>query len=119
MAKDKKVVSADTTKKIIAKPVTADFDVLLAPVLTEKSQALSSNCNQIVYKVKPNANKTTIKLAFERLFKVHVKEVRVLSVKSKTTTRGGRYQGKINGYKKAIISIADNEVVDLFKQDKE
>ena len=116
MAKNKDVVNANTANKDIAKATVQDFEVLIAPVLTEKSMALLQNQNKVSYKVKPNANKTTVKLAFERLYKVKVEKVSINYVHAKTTTRGGRYKGTINGYKKAIITLKDGSAVDLFKE---
>lgn len=92
-----------------------DFEVIMQPVITEKSMSLMQNENKVTLKVLPTANKTEIKLAFERIFKVHVTEVKVSNVKDKTTTRGTRYMGKISGFKKAIVTVADGEAIDLFK----
>ena len=63
-----------------------------------------------------SANKTEIKLAVERIFQVKVEDVRVSNVRAKSTTRGTRYSGKISGYKKAVITIAEGEAIDLFKE---
>lgn len=116
-AKAKKTeVKVDTTKKDIAKATHADFSVILNPIITEKSMAMIQNSNQATFKVKPNANKAEVKLAFERLFKVKAVHVSIVNVRAKSTSRGGRYQGKIQGYKKAIITIKSGEAIDLFKE---
>lgn len=112
----KKVVKADTTKKDVAKANIADFKVILNPVITEKSMASIQNTNQATFKVDPRANKTQVKIAFERLFKVKATHVSIVNVRAKETTRGGRYQGKIQGYKKAIITIKSGQAIDLFKE---
>jgi len=115
--KEKKVVvKANTSNKDMAKATAHDFSVILSPVITEKSMALTSNVNQVTFKVKPSANKTQIKLAFERIFKVKATHVSVSTVRAKSTTRGGRYQGKIQGYKKAVITVKSGEAIDLFKE---
>ena len=116
-AKAKKAeVKVDTTKKDIAKANAHDFNVILNPVITEKSMAMIQNSNQATFKVDPRANKAQVKLAFERLFKVKATHVSIINVRAKDTTRGGRYPGKIQGYKKAIITIKSGEAIDLFKE---
>ncbi|MCQ2795379.1 MAG: 50S ribosomal protein L23 [Bacilli bacterium] len=116
-AKAKKTeVKVDTTKKDIAKATHTDFSVILNPIITEKSMAMIQNSNQATFKVKPSANKAEVKLAFERLFKVKAVHVSIVNVRAKSTSRGGRYQGKIQGYKKAIITIKSGEAIDLFKE---
>ncbi len=66
--------------------------------------------------MKPNANKTNVKIAFERIFGVEATHVSIATVRAKKTSRGGRYQGKIQGYKKAIVTIKSGEAIDLFKE---
>ncbi|HNX16307.1 MAG TPA: 50S ribosomal protein L23 [Bacilli bacterium] len=99
-----------------AKATDKDFIVILKPVVTEKSMALMQNENKVTVKVLAAANKTDIKLAFQRLFKVKVVDVKVSNVRSKDTTRGTRYSGSISGYKKAVVTIAEGEAIDLFKE---
>ena len=99
-----------------AKPPAKDFQVILEPRITEKSMDLMQNQNKITVKVLASANKTEIKLAVQRIFQVKVEDVRVSNVKAKSTTRGTRYQGKISGYKKAVVTIAEGEAIDLFKE---
>ncbi|MFA6675680.1 MAG: 50S ribosomal protein L23 [Bacilli bacterium] len=98
------------------KATEKDFVVILKPVVTEKSMALMQDQNKVTVKVLASANKTDIKLAFQRLFKVKVVDVKVSNVRSKTTTRGTRYTGAISGYKKAVVTIAEGEALDLFKE---
>ena len=98
------------------KATERDFAVIVKPVITEKSMALMQNENKVTLKVLESANKTEIKLAFERIFQVKVIDVKVSNVKTKITTRGTRYTGKISGYKKAIVTIAEGEAIDLFKE---
>ncbi len=99
-----------------AKPTEKDFAVILEPRITEKSMDLMQNQNKITVKVLPTANKTEIKLAVERIFQVKVDDVKVSNVRAKSTTRGTRYQGSISGYKKAVVTIAEGEAIDLFKE---
>ena len=98
------------------KATERDFAVIVKPIITEKTMALMQNENKVTLKVLPDANKTEVKLAFERIFQVKVIDVKIANVKTKLTTRGTRYQGKISGYKKAIVTIAEGEAIDLFKE---
>ena len=114
MAAKKKVEAAKTSS--FQKPTERDFAVILKPVITEKSMAGMQNSNKVTVKVAKDANKTEVKLAFERIFQVKVVDVRILNVKAKATTRGTRYHGYIQGYKKAIVTIAEGEAIDLFRE---
>ena len=118
-AAPKKAAKKEEAKVVeakFAKPTTKDFSVILEPVITEKSMALMQNSNKVTVKVNAKSNKTEIKLAFQRLYQVKVVDVKVVNVNAKTTTRGGRFQGTISGYKKAVVTIAPGEAVDLFKE---
>ena len=103
-------------KASFQKPTERDFAVIVKPVITEKSMDGMQNGNKVTVKVAPDANKTEVKLAFQRLFQVKVVDVRIVNVKPKATTRGTRYNGKIQGYKKAIVTIASGEAIDLFRE---
>ena len=111
----KKKVEAPKAKGF-QKPTERDFEVLLKPVITEKSMAGMQNSNKVTMKVAKDANKTEVKLAFERVFQVKVVDVAIVNVKAKATTRGTRYHGSIQGYKKAIVTIASGEAIDLFRE---
>ena len=106
----------EAPKASFPKATERDFAVIVKPVITEKSMALMQNENKVTVKVAPNTNKTEVKLAFERIFQVKVVDVRILNVKPKATTRGTRYHGHIQGYKKAIVTIAEGEAIDLFRE---
>ena len=107
---------AKVVTKDFAKATEKDLSVIIKPVITEKTMSLMQNANKVTLKVLPNANKTEVKHAFERIFKVSVVDVNMSNVKSKTTTRGTRYTGSISGYKKAIVTVKDGEAIDLFKE---
>ncbi len=113
MAAKKKV---EAPKSSFPKATERDFDVILKPVITEKSMAGMQNNNKVTVKVAKDANKTEIKLAFERIFQVKVVDVKVINVDAKATTRGTRYHGYIQGYKKAVVTIASGEAIDLFRE---
>ena len=99
-----------------AQPTAHDYEVIVAPLITEKTMALMQNANKVTVKVAKNTNKVEIKEAFQRIFQVKVTDVKVVNQIEKTTTRGGRYKGTIAGFKKAVITIAEGEAIDLFKE---
>ena len=90
---------------------TKYLEIIKAPVITEKSEAMRAN-GQYTFKVDPKANKTEIKSAIEKIFKVHVKSIQTLNEKTKKR-RVGRYTGLTNRSKKAIVTLADGETIDL------
>ena len=112
---------AKKTKKEVTKvakfaPVAIhDFDVIIAPIVTEKTMKLLQEENKITLKVKKDANKIEIKNAFEAIFNVHVEKINVINVRPQAK-RVGRYTGKVSGYKKAIVKLAAGEALDLFKE---
>ena len=111
MAKKK----AENTNRF-PKATEKDFNVIVKPLITEKSMSLMQSENKVTVKVLDSANKTEIKLAFERIFQVKVTDVKVLNQRAKETTRGTRYQGRISGFKKAVVTVAEGEAIDLFKE---
>ncbi len=102
--------------KAFAKPVKHDYDVIIEPLITEKSMALLQNNNKVTVKVASNANKTEIKESFQRLFQVAVTDIKIVNVLAKSKSRGGRYQGHVSGFKKAVVSVAKDGAIDLFKE---
>ena len=112
MAAKKKTEAANRFPKATEK----DFTVIVKPLITEKTMALMQNENKVTVKVLDSANKTEIKLAFERIFQVKVTDVKVLNQRAKDTTRGTRYAGHISGFKKAVVTVAEGEAIDLFKE---
>lgn len=102
-------------KKVFADPLPHDYEVIYAPIITEKCYALLET-GKITVKVNPKATKGSIKASFERLYQAEVKDVKVMNVAPKKKSRGGRYEGKVSGYKKAIITLKDANAVTLFKE---
>ena len=86
-------------------------DVIKAPIITEKSAALAQN-NVITFSVDVNANKTQIKQAVEKIFDVKVESVNTVNVKPKKKIVG-RYVGKTNRVKKAIVKLAEGSSIEL------
>ena len=84
MAK-KKTEESQVVKHNFSKPTERDFAVIIKPVITEKSMAGMQNASKVTLKVSQDTNKSEVKLAFERIFQVKVKDVRILNVKAKAT----------------------------------
>lgn len=87
-------------------------DVIKAPIITEKSADLQQNNNVITFSVDPKANKTQIKQAVEKIFNVKVENVNTVNVKPRKK-RVGRYAGKTNKVKKAIVKLAPGSSIEL------
>ncbi len=87
-------------------------DVLLAPVISEKSYGLLDE-NKYTFLVRPGANKTEIKIAVEQVFGVRVTGVNTLNRAGKRRrTRFGVGQRKST--KRAIVSVAEGQRIDIF-----
>jgi len=89
----------------------AMYDIVRAPLITEKATALSEK-NQVVFKVAIDATKPEIKVAVETLFGVKVLGVNTLVQKGKTKRFKGR-PGQRSDVKKAFIQLAEGQSIDL------
>lgn len=88
-------------------------DIILAPVLTEKSTMLREE-GKYIFKVNPDATKIQIKEAVRRLFNVKVLDCTVANVKGKVKRL--RYKaGKTSGFKKATVKLAKGETIKIFE----
>ena len=107
-------------KKVAAKaknrPSVHDFDVIIEPVITEKTMSLMQEQNKVTVRVQGKANRADVKKAFEKVFGVKVTQVNIVNVPAKETTRGGRYKGTISGFKKAVVTVKEGQAIDLFKE---
>jgi large subunit ribosomal protein L23 len=87
-------------------------DIIIAPVISEKSYGLIDE-NKYTFLVHPDSNKTEIKQAIEKIFKVRVVSVNTINRKGKQVrTRFGF--GRRNNSKRAIVSLAAGDRIDLF-----
>ncbi len=87
-------------------------DIIIAPVITEKSSVVSSDGKTYVFKCNKDANKFQIKDAVEKAFGVKVAKVTTLNTKAKNK-RVGRYVGKTKTYKKAYVTLVDGDKIEL------
>ena len=109
-------VEVEEVKVSSVKPTVSDYDVIIEPIITEKTMSQTQEVNQASFKVKKDANKTQIKYAIERIYNVKVLSVRTQIVLPKKCSRGSRYKGTIPGYKKAIVKIEKGQAIDLFRE---
>lgn len=88
-------------------------DIILAPVITEKSvEAMSGK--KYTFRVTDGANKIEIAKAVEEIFGVKVAKVNTVSMKG-TKRRMGRYEGYTSDWKKAIVTLtADSKTIEFF-----
>jgi large subunit ribosomal protein L23 len=116
MARAKKTATPEPVTPTVTSTDTQIFNAIGQPVITEKTMALIQNHNQVTVKVNPTSNRTEIKRAFEAIYKVKVAKVHISNVLPHSTRRGGRYQGRVPGYKKAIVTLKEGQALDLFKE---
>jgi large subunit ribosomal protein L23 len=90
------------------------YDIVLRPIVTEKSSLAKETSNQYVFEVARDANKIEIAKAVERLFKVKVLTVRVMNMEGKKR-RLGRFSGKRSDWRKAIVKISPKDKISFFE----
>ena len=97
--------------------MTTVYDVLRRPLVTEKSNYLSSTLHQYVFEIAKEATKTQVKDAVETLFDVTVLRVNVINAPAKRTrrARSRRLEVRDSGYKKAIVTLSPNDRLPIFE----
>lgn len=89
-------------------------EVIIAPMLTEKTTSLQNANNNYTFKVSLNANKIEIAKAIERIFNVNVLSVNTIRQRGKTK-RMGRFVGKRADWKKAIVKLKEGDSITEFE----
>ncbi len=90
------------------------YDVLLRPVITEKSTLMAEEKNQYTFEVDMRANKIQIKDAVERIFDVDVLDVRTLIVTPKRGRRGRKFYIRHSAWKKAVVTLPIGQNLAIF-----
>jgi len=93
------------------------MSILIKPIITEKATADSEINNCYTFQVNKKANKVEIKKAVEAAYGVSVEKVRTINVRpdrSTKFTKTGIQHGKTNAVKKAIVQLAEGEMIDLY-----
>ncbi len=89
------------------------YDIIIRPIVTEESTDQMS-LNKYTFEVSPRANKIEIRHAVEEIFKVHVVKVNTLWRPSKEKRRG-MIVGRTTRRKKAVVTLAPGESIDIFE----
>ena len=93
------------------------MSILIKPIITEKATTQSELLNAYAFEVNTEANKVEIKKAVEAAYGVSVEKVRTINVRPERKTKytkTGIQHGKTNATKKAIVQLAEGEVIDLY-----
>jgi large subunit ribosomal protein L23 len=88
------------------------YQVIMAPIVSEKSTMLGEKHNQIAFRVRPDATRREVKAAVELLFKVQVDGVQILNQKGKSK-RFGRFDGQRSNVRKAYVSLAAGQEINF------
>jgi large subunit ribosomal protein L23 len=91
------------------------MQVIMAPVISEKSTFVADKNNQVVFRVVPDATKPEIKAAIELMFKVQVDSVKVLNVRGKEK-RFGQTMGRRRHWKKAYVCLKEGQEINFAEQ---
>lgn len=92
------------------------YDIVLGPWMTEKAYRLNRDLKKLVLKVHPSANKPMVKEAIEKLFKVEVRDVRIINRKGKMVKRIRRSATQKSLVKKAIVTLEEGFAIDIWNQ---
>jgi large subunit ribosomal protein L23 len=88
-------------------------DIIKAPLISEKGALLTEKANQVLFKVRTDANKIEVKRAVEALFKVKVEQVRMARFLGKMR-RIGKSMGRRSDWKKAYVTLREGDKIDFF-----
>jgi len=97
-------------------------NILIKPVISEKAEKMTSKGNQYTFVVKKSSNKIEIKKAVEKMFGTNVIAVNTTIVPKKTksrNTRSGVIKGAVSAYKKAYVTLAEGEELDVYGASEE
>ncbi|MFN4284721.1 MAG: 50S ribosomal protein L23 [Lacibacter sp.] len=92
-------------------------EILIKPIVSEKSNRLSEERNTYAFRVSRKANKLEIKQAVEAFYNVKVEDVHTMVVPRKAKnrmTKAGYIQGSKPAYKKAYVTVAEGETIDFY-----
>ncbi|MBC7288089.1 MAG: 50S ribosomal protein L23 [Armatimonadetes bacterium] len=91
--------------------------IIIAPVVTEKTMRLIAQTNTYTFRVHPQANKIEIRRAVEALFGVRVTKVRTFAVRGKRRRYGFRYpEGHTSSWKKALVTLVEGDRIDVVER---
>ena len=93
-------------------------DIIIRPIITEKTMRYMDEDNKVTFEVKKGTNKTQIKQAVEAVFGVDFEKVNIVNVKPRTK-RMCKYVGKTKAVRKAYVKIKEGQDINLFGDDAE
>jgi large subunit ribosomal protein L23 len=93
------------------------YQVILAPIVSEKATFIADKREQVLFKVAPSATKPEVKAAVEMIFKVQVESVQMLIQKGKKK-RSGKITGRRSDVKKAFVSLAPGQEINFAAEAK-
>lgn len=93
------------------------FNVLVAPIVSEKSTMIADRNEQVAFRVRQDATKQDVKAAVELLFKVQVESVQILNQKGKSK-RFGRFIGQRGNVRKAYVSLRPGQEINFAQEVK-
>lgn len=88
-------------------------DIIIRPIITEKSVKLTDADNKYTFEVAKGVNKTQVRQAIEAIFGVKVEKVNILNVRPKTK-RVGKFTGKTNAVRKAVVKVEAGQSINLY-----
>lgn len=109
--KEEEKVAAKPAKAVEKKQFSEAWRILKSPHITEKATNLAVQ-NKYIFKVMPRANKIEIKKAIQDLYGVKVRDVNLINI-SRKRRRLGKTEGWKAGYKKAVITLAEGEKIEI------
>lgn len=90
-------------------------DVLIKPILTEKTTMLKDVARQVAFLVDPRANQLEVEKAVEKAFEVKVEKVNIVRRRPRRRFRQGRIAGQQPGWKKAYVMLAPGDKIEFFE----
>lgn len=90
------------------------YDIILRPLITEKTTQQKDTDNQVTFEVAPRANRVEIRQAVEKIFDVRVAAVNTMHVRGKIKRRG-RIEGRRRNWKKAVVTLGPGQRIDFFE----
>ena len=91
-------------------------EVIIRPIITEKSMRDNATDNKVYFEVKKGANKTQVAQAIKEIYNIEPEKVNIVNVHPKTK-RLGKYVGKTNAVRKAIVKLPEGQSIDLFNSE--
>jgi large subunit ribosomal protein L23 len=93
------------------------YNVLVAPIVSEKSTMIADKYEQVAFRVKQDATKQEVKAAVELLFKVQVEKVSILNERGKQK-KFGRFEGRRDNVRKAYVSLKPGQEINFAQEVK-